>query len=70
MSAQQVFFARSGRPRLAAFVAWVFVVAAAVLGLAWVGGWIAVAGIAVVLAATVTLTIHIDAGAAGGTNRA
>ena len=58
----RIFFTQDRLPRLAAFVGLVVAFPVLVLGLAAIGGWFGLAGIVVVLVATVAVVVGIDGG--------
>ena len=59
---QRIFFTTDRLPHLAAFVGLVVALPVLVLGLASVGGWVGLAGVAVVLVAAVAVAVGIDGG--------
>ncbi|MBN9098101.1 MULTISPECIES: hypothetical protein [unclassified Pseudonocardia] len=59
---QHIFFTRNDSPRRAAFVVLVLALPVLVLGLASIGGWLGLAGVATVLVTGVTVVVIIDAG--------
>jgi hypothetical protein len=59
---QRIFFTQNRLPRLAAFVGLVVALPVVVLGMASIGGWVGLDGVAVVLVATVAVVVGIDVG--------
>jgi hypothetical protein len=59
---QRIFFTQNRLPRLAAFVGLVVALPVVVLGMASIGGWVGLDGVALVLVATVAVVVGIDVG--------